>query len=103
MKISISRKDNDYKMEAVNETGNTIIMDGPASIGGHEQGFRPMQLLLAALGGCATGQSYTGVEAGPAAVAESPAPAVAAPAAIPVPPAGAANCVTAAGVALVVL
>ncbi|MGZ3918820.1 MAG: OsmC family protein [Bacteroidia bacterium] len=52
MKISISRKDNDYKMEAVNETGNTIIMDGSTSIGGHEQGFRPMQLLLAAVGGC---------------------------------------------------
>ncbi|MGZ3899212.1 MAG: OsmC family protein [Bacteroidia bacterium] len=52
MKISIRRKDNDYKMEAVNETGNTIIMDGSTSIGGHEQGFRPMQLLLAAVGGC---------------------------------------------------
>jgi len=39
---------------------------------------------LVALGGCATGQPYTGVEAGPAAVAEIPAAAVA-PAAIPVP------------------
>jgi len=40
---------------------------------------------LVALGGCAAGQPYTGVEAGPTAVAESPAPAVVAPAAIPVP------------------
>ena len=39
---------------------------------------------LVALGGCATGNSYTGVEAGPAAVAEAPAPAVV-PVAIPVP------------------
>ncbi|WP_309662181.1 M3 family metallopeptidase [Sphingomonas sp.] len=39
---------------------------------------------LMALGGCATGKPYSGVEAGPALVAESPAPAVA-PVTIPMP------------------
>jgi putative redox protein len=52
MKISIKRTDQDFKMEAVNENGNRIVMDAAEAIGGHEQGFRPMQLLLAALGGC---------------------------------------------------
>ena len=52
MTISINRTDNDFKMEAVNENGNKIIMDGSAEIGGHNSGFRPMQLLLAAVGGC---------------------------------------------------
>jgi putative redox protein len=39
-------------MEAVNEDGNTISMDGAETIGGHKLGFRPMQLLLAGVGGC---------------------------------------------------
>jgi putative redox protein len=52
MKISISRTDSDFQMEAVNEDGNKIIMDGASAIGGHNTGFRPMQMLLAALGGC---------------------------------------------------
>jgi putative redox protein len=39
-------------MEASNEEGNKIVMDGAESIGGHNQGFRPMQLILAAVGGC---------------------------------------------------
>lgn len=52
MKINIKRLDSDFHMEAVNEDGNTIFMDGAAAIGGHHKGFRPMQLLLAAVGGC---------------------------------------------------
>jgi len=52
MKISINRTDTDYQMQAVSEEGNKIIMDGSADIGGHNSGFRPMQLLLAAVGGC---------------------------------------------------
>lgn len=54
MKISINRTDNDFQMQAVNENGNKITMDGSAAIGGHESGFRPMQLLLAAVGGCSS-------------------------------------------------
>lgn len=52
MKINIRRIDDAFNMEASNEDGNTLLMDGAADIGGHEKGMRPMQLLLAAVGGC---------------------------------------------------
>lgn len=39
-------------MEASNEDGNTLQMDGSKDIGGDGKGMRPMQLLLAAVGGC---------------------------------------------------
>lgn len=39
-------------MEAVNESGVTLHMDGTDEIGGINAGFRPMQMLLAAAGGC---------------------------------------------------
>lgn len=52
MKIKIDRLDNDFSMQAVNEDGNSLLMDGSAEIGGHGTGMRPMQLLLAAVGGC---------------------------------------------------
>lgn len=52
MKISIKRTDDDFAMEAKNEEGNVIHMDGPPQLGGHNSGFRPTQLLLAAVGGC---------------------------------------------------
>ena len=52
MKISIKRTDDDFAMEAVNENGNVVHMDGGIKIGGHNTGFGPMQLLLAAVGGC---------------------------------------------------
>ncbi len=52
MKISIKRINNDFKMEALNQEGNKLIMDASEEIGGQNSGFRPMQLLLAAVGGC---------------------------------------------------
>jgi putative redox protein len=54
MKIDITRKNGSYHMQAVNDTGNTVDMDGSPAIGGENKGFRPMQLLLAAVGGCST-------------------------------------------------
>lgn len=54
MKIDITRKNSLFHMQAVNDTGNTIDMDGSPAIGGENKGFRPMQLLLAAIGGCST-------------------------------------------------
>ncbi|MGD8427821.1 MAG: OsmC family protein [Balneolaceae bacterium] len=39
-------------MEAQNEEGGIVRMDGSTSIGGIEGGFSPMQLLLAGVGGC---------------------------------------------------
>jgi putative redox protein len=52
MKINIKRIDDDFNMEATNEDGNTLLMDGAPDIGGHGKAMRPMQLLLAAVGGC---------------------------------------------------
>ena len=52
MKINIERIDNDFNLKATNEEGASLLMDAAQDIGGHNKGMRPMQLLLAALGGC---------------------------------------------------
>ena len=52
MKIEINRLNDGYWLEAVNEGGNKMHMDASPDIGGTDHGFRPMQLLLTALGGC---------------------------------------------------
>lgn len=52
MKINIKRIDDDFNMEASNSEGSIVLMDGSTEIGGHHKGMRPMQLLLAAVGGC---------------------------------------------------
>ena len=41
-------------MEAKNELGNSVRMDGSPDVGGSDLAMRPMQLLLAALGGCSS-------------------------------------------------
>lgn len=51
MKITIDHL-KDMHMEAHNEEGGKIRMDGSTTIGGLEGGFSPMQLLLAGIGGC---------------------------------------------------
>ncbi|MGM0545325.1 MAG: OsmC family protein [Bacteroidota bacterium] len=51
MKITIDHLE-DLHMEAQNEEGGLIRMDGTTDIGGIEGGFSPMQLLLAGVGGC---------------------------------------------------
>ena len=52
MKITINRLNDAVHMEAKNEDGITLQMDGTGEIGGINGGFRPMQMLLAAAGGC---------------------------------------------------
>ncbi len=52
IKIELNRLDNDLHIEAVNDMGNKVQMDGSPADGGHNKGFRPMQMLLAAMGGC---------------------------------------------------
>lgn len=52
MKITIERLNDAVHMEAANEDGATLQMDGTSAIGGINGGFRPMQMLLAAAGGC---------------------------------------------------
>ncbi len=54
MKIELNRLNDALHMEAKNEQGNTIHMDGSPDIGGMNQGMRPMQLLLSAMGGCSS-------------------------------------------------
>lgn len=54
MKITVKRIDKDYHMEAVNDTGNVVLLDGNPEIGGHNLGARPMQLLLMGIGGCSS-------------------------------------------------
>lgn len=52
--IELSRLNDGFHMEAANEQGNTVQMDASPEIGGTNQGMRPMQLLLAAMGGCSS-------------------------------------------------
>lgn len=52
MKITINRLNDAVHMEAQNEDRVTLQMDGSPEIGGINAGFRPMQMLLAAAGGC---------------------------------------------------
>jgi putative redox protein len=35
-------------------SGHSVVMDGPESLGGHNLGIRPMELLLIGAGGCAS-------------------------------------------------
>ena len=41
-------------MKATNEDGAAIHIDGSSIVGGENNGFRPMQLLLAGLGSCSS-------------------------------------------------
>jgi putative redox protein len=52
MKIELERKNQFFHFEARNESGNTINIDANPSIGGENKGVRPMELLLAGVGGC---------------------------------------------------
>ncbi|NQY66274.1 MAG: OsmC family protein [Flavobacteriales bacterium] len=54
MKIEINRVNDAMHMEATNETGNVVSMDGSPEIGGVNAGARPMQLVLMGLGGCSS-------------------------------------------------
>lgn len=52
IKIEINRLNDAFHVEAQNEQGNTVHMDASPEIGGQGKGMRPMQMLLAAMGGC---------------------------------------------------
>jgi len=52
MKVTVQKLEKDLHMEAKNEEGGLVRMDGNTEIGGLEGGFSPMQLLLAGIGGC---------------------------------------------------
>jgi putative redox protein len=52
IKIELSRLNDAFHFEARNESGNKVHIDASPDIGGTNQGMRPMQMLLAAMGGC---------------------------------------------------
>ena len=52
IKIDVLRTQNDYGFTATDAFGNRVQMDTSPETGGNNYGFRPMQLLLATLGGC---------------------------------------------------
>lgn len=54
IKIELNRLNDAFHMEAVNEQGKTVHIDASPDIGGTNEGMRPMQLLLAAFGGCSS-------------------------------------------------
>ena len=41
------------KFEAINEEGQTAVLDGPEVVGGKGEGVRPMEMVLMGLAGCA--------------------------------------------------
>ncbi len=50
--MQLFRTENDYRFTATDSAGNKLFIDIPEEQGGNSEGFRPMQLLLAGLGGC---------------------------------------------------
>jgi len=52
MQIKIKRLNDATHLEATNEDGLTLQMDGAPSVGGKDLAMRPMQVLLSSLGGC---------------------------------------------------
>jgi putative redox protein len=52
MRIELKRLDDAFHFEAISETGNVAHMDVAESMGGHNKGVRPMQMLIMGLGGC---------------------------------------------------
>lgn len=53
VKVSL-KQIKDYKFECVNSIGKSAIIDGPAKIGGSDEGLRPMEMVLMGLAGCSS-------------------------------------------------
>lgn len=51
-KIELIRANGEFGFEASDENGHILKMDTSPQTGGQDYGFRPMQVLLAALAGC---------------------------------------------------
>lgn len=52
IKIELNRLNDAFHFSAENASGNVVHLDASPDIGGTNQGMRPMQMLLAAMGGC---------------------------------------------------
>ncbi|MGM0739336.1 MAG: OsmC family protein [Bacteroidota bacterium] len=54
MKIELKRIDDAFHLEASNELGKSIQMDGAPKIGGSDKAPRPMEVLLMSMAGCSS-------------------------------------------------
>ena len=54
MQVTLTRMNDAVHLRAENEDGNTVEIDGAQAVGGEQAGFRPMQLVLAAIASCST-------------------------------------------------
>lgn len=54
MHISLKRLNDAFHLEASNELGKTIEMDGAPKIGGSDNAPRPMEVLLMSMAGCSS-------------------------------------------------
>jgi putative redox protein len=52
MKVELNRVDDDFHFKAIGSAGVAVDIDGAESIGGHNSGARPMELMLMSLGAC---------------------------------------------------
>ena len=50
MKVTLNRVNQDYLFEVTNDNGHKVLLDNKSK----EEGISPMELLLAALGGCSS-------------------------------------------------
>lgn len=50
--VTVTWQHQDLLLEGENDTGNKIILDSAASVGGKNRGPRPLQLMLLSLAGC---------------------------------------------------
>ena len=54
MQVQLTRLEEPFQFNISNNSGSELISDGNPDIGGSGNGFRPMELLLAGAGGCAS-------------------------------------------------
>lgn len=54
MEVTLRRANDRVHLQAINSEGNIVDIDGAPRIGGQGAGFRPMQLVLAAVASCAS-------------------------------------------------
>ena len=52
IRIELNRLNDAFHFAAENDKGNSVNLDASPDIGGTNQGMRPMQMMLAAMGGC---------------------------------------------------
>ena len=53
-KVTLHRIDDAFHLEATNAVGVKLHMDGNPEIGGHNLAFRPLETMIASLGGCSS-------------------------------------------------